>query len=60
MDSSYSDDAIPPIVFKEGHTFLGWDTDFTNVSGHLYINALWDPFTYTVTFDGNGGTLVLR
>jgi len=59
----WGEDAVaPPDPTREGHTFLGWDTDFTNVTGPLEVRALYDsePPTAdcTVTFNSNGGTPV--
>ena len=41
-----------------GHTFKGWDKDFTNVTSDLILTAMYDVNTYTITFDSNGGTLI--
>jgi uncharacterized repeat protein (TIGR02543 family) len=53
---------------KEGHTFLGWGTSTTDttvdyVAGETYTNnasimlyAIWQPYTYEVYFNANGGT----
>jgi len=38
----HGDDAVaPPDPIREGYTFAGWDTDFTNVTGPLTVTALY-------------------
>jgi uncharacterized repeat protein (TIGR02543 family) len=38
----YGQAAIAPNTpNKEGHTFIGWDTDFTNVTEHLFVKAMY-------------------
>jgi len=50
------DDATAPTVIPdEGFDFVGWDADFTNVTGCLTVTALYEPITYTVTFKPNNG-----
>ncbi|MDR2501360.1 MAG: leucine-rich repeat domain-containing protein [Treponema sp.] len=53
---------VPPV--KTGYAFAAWYADaaftlyfnFNNpVSADTVIYAKWDPITYTVAFDGNGG-----
>jgi uncharacterized repeat protein (TIGR02543 family) len=43
---------VPPV--REGYTFTGWDTDFTDVTSDITVRALYEPLpvipTYTVTF----------
>lgn len=42
----------------EGHTFTGWDYDFSKpVTSNLYINALWDINEYNINLNVNGGKL---
>ncbi|MCL1797769.1 MAG: InlB B-repeat-containing protein, partial [Eggerthellaceae bacterium] len=52
------DDAIAPSYSgsRDGYTFIGWDTDFTNVSSDLYVTAQYDLITYLITYNPNGGT----
>ena len=46
---------------REGFTFDGWDTDFSNVTSSITVRAKWKekesptPETFEVTFDANGG-----
>ncbi|MBQ1390389.1 MAG: InlB B-repeat-containing protein, partial [Firmicutes bacterium] len=49
--------SAPPDPQLEGFTFLGWDSSFTNITGPLTVNAIWENL-YTVTFETNGGTEV--
>ena len=53
----HGDDATAPAdPERDGYNFIGWDTDFTNVTEDLTVTAEYEIKTYTVTFDGNGGT----
>ncbi len=50
------EDAIAPTVIPdEGFTFAGWDSVFTNITESITVTALYDPITYTVTFQPNNG-----
>jgi uncharacterized repeat protein (TIGR02543 family) len=40
----------PADPIREGHTFSGWDKDFSNVTSNLTINAQYGTNSYTVTF----------
>lgn len=40
----------PEVPKKDGKTFIKWDTDFSNVTSDLTINAVYDVDTFTVTF----------
>ena len=52
----YGNDAIEPTAPEvNGHTFVGWSLDFTNVTGNLTITANYQINTYTITFDTEGG-----
>jgi uncharacterized repeat protein (TIGR02543 family) len=49
----------PEAPWKEGYTFIGWDSDYTNVTEDRTITAMWEGIYYIVTFvDGYGGTIV--
>ena len=51
--------ATPPInPIKIGHTFTGWDRDFSNVTSDLTINARFTINEYTVTFVDFDGTVL--
>lgn len=43
---------------REGHTFAGWDKEFSNIIADTVITATYTPNVYTVTFESNGGTAV--
>lgn len=43
---------------REGYTFVGWDKDFTGITGDLTVNAVYQINRYSVTFlDWDGTTL---
>ncbi len=51
--------ASPVAPTKTGYTFKGWDFDFANtpITGDITVTAnAWQANTYTVSFDGNGGS----
>lgn len=44
-------DAIAPTdPIRNGYSFIGWDTDFTNITNDLTITATYSINNYTVTF----------
>ena len=53
-----------PIPSRKGFTFDGWfldggsdksiDSVAGSMSGDLYLYAKWTPFSYTISYDGNG------
>ncbi len=40
----------PEAPAKEGYTFARWDVDYTNITGDLTVNAVYEINKYTVTF----------
>lgn len=40
----------PEVPEKDGKTFSKWDKDFSKVTSDLTINAVYDIYTFTVTF----------
>jgi uncharacterized repeat protein (TIGR02543 family) len=59
-------DALPAQPEKTGYAFGGWNTSMTGaygmpftatttVTGDIIVYAQWQSYTYTVTFDVNGG-----
>ena len=47
----------PEIPTKVGHTFTGWDKEFSNVTSNLEVNAIWTVSSYKVTLNTNGGII---
>ncbi len=45
-----------PIV--EGYTFIGWDQDLTHIKEDTTITALYQPISYTVTFETQFGDVI--
>ena len=67
---AYKSQVDLPIPEKTGYTFTGWKSDvkgdntlynketpFTMPSHDVTMTAQWQINTYTVTYDGNGGTI---
>lgn len=48
----------PTIPTREGYTFTGWDTTFTNITEALVVTAQYSINTYTVTFKNYDGTIL--
>ena len=48
-----SDATAPSNPVRTGHTFVGWDTSFTNVNSSLVVNALYEVNKYTVKLYSN-------
>ena len=46
----------PTVIPDEGFEFTGWDSGFTNITASKTVTALYEPITYTVTFQPNNGT----
>lgn len=48
----------PSSISKIGYNFIEWDFDFSiPITSNKTIAAIWEIKTYSVTFNGNGGTL---
>ncbi len=55
----YGSDAIAPAdPSREGYTFTGWDTVFTNVTSDLTVTAEYEINKYTVTFQDHNGDVL--
>jgi uncharacterized repeat protein (TIGR02543 family) len=56
----YNEDATPPATdpTKTGHTFIGWNLDYTNVKADLYIFAQYEINQYNINFLVYGGSYV--
>jgi uncharacterized repeat protein (TIGR02543 family) len=50
--------SFAPTVTKTGNTFAGWSPVIPAVTpmNDVYFTALWNPNSYTITFNANGGT----
>jgi len=47
-----------PVFEKEGYEFVGWNTIISKIDKDTTVKAQWKAKPFTVTFDGNGGTLI--
>lgn len=51
--------AVAPTAPKlEGHTFSEWDKTYSNITGNLVVNAVYEANLYTVTFLGQDGGIL--
>ncbi|WP_313076843.1 InlB B-repeat-containing protein [Lacrimispora sp.] len=51
-------DATPPSdPVRAGYAFTGWDKPSTNIQNHTTITAQYTANRFTLTLDGNGGTI---
>ncbi len=57
QEVTYKESAIAPLYLKEHHT-CQWDVNFYEVTSDLVVTAIWIKDQFTVTFNGNGGTLL--
>ena len=48
---------IPTPVLKTGYIIEWESVDFTNITADMTVNAIETAKTYTLVFDGNGGSL---
>ena len=48
----------PNDPIRIGYRFLGWDSDFSNVTSDLFINAQYEQITFLVTFKDLDGTVL--
>ena len=52
----WGDDATAPEdPSRVGHTFIGWDKDYTDVKEPVTVTAQYRAHAYEVAFDANGG-----
>ena len=52
--------AAPENPTKTGYTFAGWDkAPATMPAENVVINATWNPVSYTITLDPNGGNVIV-
>ncbi len=50
--------SAPANPTKEGHTFAGWDKEFTSVKENLVVNAKFNVDTYTIGFQDEEGNFI--
>ena len=51
MTVNHGQDAIPPVTaIKKGHSFTGWEDNYTNITTHRAIQATFTPLSYKITF----------
>jgi len=56
---SHGESAVAPSdPSRVGYTFVGWDVDYTNVTGALTVTAQYVQKTYTVTFKNHDGSVL--
>ena len=48
--------AIPPVVERAGHGFIGWIGTYTYITGDVTVTAEWSAIPVSVTFMSNDGT----
>ena len=53
----HGNSAQAPVYEMEGFT-LNWDTEFDNITSDLLVSAVWSVSVYSVTFNGDGATLL--
>ncbi|MDZ7791397.1 MAG: cadherin-like domain-containing protein [Xanthomonadales bacterium] len=48
----------PPDPTREGYTFTGWDSDFSNVTSDLEVTAQYEINTYTLTYTAGANGVI--
>ena len=48
----------PDVSSREGYNFIGWNKEFTNITGDIVINATYEKIKLTVTFLDDEGNLL--
>ena len=58
---NHGEDAVPPTSApsKVGHTFTGWEDNYTDVKSAVLVKPIFKSNNYTVTFYDEDGTTVL-
>ena len=55
----FGGDAVPPAdPEREGYTFTGWDTDYTNVTANLTVQALYEQQLFSITWENWDGEVL--
>ena len=47
----------PAVPYREGYNFIGWDKDFSNVTGDITVTAQYEQIMCMVTFYGYEGPI---
>ena len=48
--------AQAPEFTKDGYRLTGWDREFDHVTSNITVTAQWEPVTYDIAYELNGGT----
>ncbi len=54
---SSAKDIVAPVFVCPGYNFVGWDSSISDIKGDKTVKALWRQYAFTVTFEGEGGSL---
>ena len=54
----HGNNAVAPVMTKEGHQFMGWSTPVSNVKSSMDVNAIWNRNKYDVYFYDEEGVLL--
>lgn len=52
----HGNSATPPVATRDGYTFTKWDKTFASIQSNLTIKAEFNINSYTITFNGGGGS----
>ena len=55
---THGDSIVAPTFEKVGHTFIGFDVDFSQISSDLYVTAQWSINEYTISLNANNGSSI--
>ena len=60
IDVNFGTAITPPLLTREGYTFIGWDIPFPEKmpAKMMTITAQWKVNQYTITFDTDGGSQI--
>ena len=45
-----------PTFSRPGYNFMGWNSPIHELNSDKEFKALWEKYTFTITYNGNGGT----
>jgi hypothetical protein len=54
----HGNNAVAPVMNREGHDFQGWTLPVTAISSSMDVEAVWVPKSYDVYFYDHNGTLI--